>query len=81
VSTLSIHRFGCARLEIRSGQGGLGDFGGVRSLEGLDQISTGFPKSLGTAELRGVRLNQCGIEVVLPDQEAEVVPQPGLTAV
>jgi hypothetical protein len=54
---------------------------GVRSLEGLDQISTGFLESLSTAEFRGVRLNKCGIEVVLPDQKAQVVPQPGLTVV
>ena len=41
--------------------------------EGLDQVSTGFLKSLGAAEFSGVRLNQHRSEVVLSDQDAELV--------
>jgi hypothetical protein len=41
--------------------------------ERLDQVATGFLKSLGAAEFSGVRPNQHRSEVVLSDQEAELV--------
>ena len=46
--------------------------------EGFDQISTGFFESFGAAEIRCVGLHECGVEVELPDQKAELVPQSGL---
>jgi hypothetical protein len=49
--------------------------------KGLDQIPTGSFKSFRTAEIRGVRFNKSRIEVVLPDEETQSVPQPRLTVV
>ncbi len=43
--------------------------------EGFDQITTGFLESFGAAEVGGVGLHECGVEVVLPNQKAELVPQ------
>ena len=47
----------------------------------LDQVPARSFQSFRTAEIRGVRLNKSRIEVVLADQEAESVPQPGMTVV
>jgi hypothetical protein len=43
--------------------------------EGFDQIATGFFKSFRAAEIRGVRLHQRWIEIVLTDQQTELVTQ------
>src|SRR5260370_377231 len=47
----------------------------------LDQLSTGFFKGWCAAEVGRVCLDQCGIKVVLADQEAEAIPEPRLTIV
>ena len=47
--------------------------------EGFDQITTGFLESFGAAEVGGVGLHECGVEVELPDQKTELIPQSGLT--
>ncbi len=47
--------------------------------EGFDQITTGFLERFGAAEVGGVGLHESGIEVVLPDQKAELIPQSGVT--
>jgi hypothetical protein len=46
--------------------------------KGLHQISAGSAQSLRTAEIRGVRLNKSWIKIVLADQKAELIPEPGL---
>src|ERR1700738_3920237 len=58
-------------------------FCGCRNMgdKGLDQVPTGSFESFRTAEIRGVRLNEGRIEVVLADQEAQSVPHPRLTIV
>jgi hypothetical protein len=43
--------------------------------EGFDQISAGFFESFGTAEVCGVGLHECGIEIELANQKAELVAQ------
>ena len=43
--------------------------------EGFDQITTGFFEGFGAAEVGGVGLHECGIEVVLADQKAELIAQ------
>ncbi len=47
--------------------------------EGLDQIAAGPAEGFRAAEVCGVSLNESRIEVVLADQQAELIPQPGLT--
>src|SRR5271169_552096 len=46
--------------------------------EGFDQIPTGFFESFGAAEVRGVGLHKCGVEIKLPNQKAKLVPESGL---
>jgi hypothetical protein len=46
--------------------------------EGFDQIPTGFLESFGAAEVCGISLHECGIEVELANQKAELVPETGL---
>ena len=49
--------------------------------EGLDQIAAGVLEGFGTAEMSGVSLDECRIEVVLADQKAELVAEAGLAVV
>jgi hypothetical protein len=49
--------------------------------EGLDPIAAGPAKGLGSAKVRGIRFDESWIEVVLSDQQAELIPQSGLTVV
>jgi hypothetical protein len=49
--------------------------------EGLDPIAAGPAEGLGSAKARGVRFDESWIEVVLSDQQAELIPQSGLTVV
>jgi len=44
----------------------------------LDQLSAGFLQGWRAAEVSRIRLNQCRIEVVLADENAQPVPQFGL---
>src|SRR5437588_2997265 len=43
--------------------------------KGFNQFSTCFSESRRAAEISSVRFNQFGIEVVLPDQHTQSVPQ------
>src|SRR6266581_5019384 len=47
----------------------------------LDQLSAGLFESWGAAEVRGVRFDQHGIEVVLADEHAQPVSQLRLTVI
>src|SRR6266571_1842423 len=47
----------------------------------LDQLSAGLFESWGAAEVRGVRFDQYGIEVVLADEHTQPVSQFGLTVI
>ena|ERR1700756_307019 len=49
--------------------------------EGLDPIAAGPAEGLRAAKVRGVRFDESWIEVVLSDQQAELIPQSGLTVV
>jgi len=46
--------------------------------KGLNQVPAGFFKSFGSAEMGCVSLNERGIQVVVPDQKAELVAEPRL---
>src|ERR1700687_4377685 len=48
--------------------------GGEVRHKGLDQISIQFLQGWRAAEISGVGLNESGIEIVLADQEAELIP-------
>ena len=52
----------------------LGECREVRD-EGFNQVTARLFEGLSTAEVRGVGLNEVGIEVVLPDQQAEPVAE------
>jgi hypothetical protein len=49
--------------------------------EGLDPIAAGPAKGLGSAKVRGIRFDESRIEVKLADQNAQLIPQTGLTVV
>jgi hypothetical protein len=49
--------------------------------EGLDQFAAGPAEGLRAAKVRGVRFDESWIKVVLSDQQAELIPQSGLTIV
>jgi hypothetical protein len=49
--------------------------------EGLDQIAAGPAEGLRAAKVRGIRFDESWIKVVLSDQQAELIPQSGLTIV
>ena len=46
--------------------------------EGFDLFSARPAESLGATEVRGVGLHEIGIEVVLADEKAKLIAQPGL---
>ena len=46
--------------------------------KGLDQLPAGAAESCGAAEVGGILLHEIGIEVVLADQKAELIPEPRL---
>jgi hypothetical protein len=46
--------------------------------EGFNQLSAGFLENFGAAEVGGIGLDECGIEIELSNQKAELVPQSGL---
>ena len=49
--------------------------------EGFNQISTSFFESFSAAEIGGVGLHQCGIEIELANQKAELVAQSRLAVI
>ncbi len=49
--------------------------------EGFDQIAAGALEGFGAAEIGGVRFDEIRIEVVLADQKAELIAEPGLAVV
>jgi len=55
-------------------------FGSGREMgdEGLDQFPAGVAENFGAAEICRVSLDEIRIEVVLADQKAELIPEPGL---
>ena len=46
--------------------------------EGLDQFTTGAAEGFRAAEVRRVGLHEIRVEVVLADQQAELIAEPGL---
>src|SRR5208283_1759567 len=46
--------------------------------KGLDQFTAGAAKCRGAAEVCGIGLHEIRIEVVLADQKAELIAEPGL---
>ena len=46
--------------------------------KGLDQFTAGAAEGFRAAEVCGVRFDEIRIEVVLADQEAELIAEPGL---
>jgi hypothetical protein len=44
--------------------------------KGFDQIPTSITQDLRSTEISGITLNSDGIEFVLSDQKAELVPKP-----
>jgi hypothetical protein len=59
----------------------LGGFVSQYGNEGFDQVSAGVAKSFGSAEISRIAFHEGGIEFVFANQEAELVPQPGVTIV
>jgi hypothetical protein len=57
-----------------------GPFGEVGD-EGLDQIPAGFAEFLGAAEISGIALYESRIELMLADQKAQSISQPGKAVV
>jgi len=55
-------------------------FGSRREMgdEGLDQFPTGTAEGFGAAEVRRVGLYEIRVEVVLADEKAELIAEPGL---
>ena len=45
--------------------------------EGFDQISAGVFDRFGAAEVRSVRLDQIRIELILANQQAKLIAEPG----
>jgi hypothetical protein len=52
--------------------------GGKMGDEGLDQFPAGAAESGGAAEVGGIGFYEIGIEVVLADEKAELIPEPRL---
>ena len=46
--------------------------------EGLDQVTAGAAEGFRTAEICCVRLYEIRVEVVLADEKAELISEPGL---
>ncbi len=46
--------------------------------EGFNQLAAGSAEGLRAAKICGVRFHQIRIEIVLADQKAELIAQPGL---
>jgi hypothetical protein len=45
----------------------------------FDQIAAGFSEGFRATEIRGVGLNECWIEIVLANKQAQLVTQPRLS--
>ena len=47
--------------------------------ERLNQFTAGAAERFGATEVRRVGLHEIRIKIVLPDQQAKLIPEPGLS--